>query len=173
MSSLTDIVMEDDRWASLDVATLAERTARVTLAHLQLNPEGYEIAILACDDAQIADLNAEFREKPTPTNVLSWPAYDLFAKTDGDAPDPPPDPDPMMGEALGDIAISYDTCLQEAAAAGKPFDHHVTHLIVHGVLHLLGYDHVRDGDATLMERLETEILGKMGLPDPYRDYSGR
>lgn len=74
----------------------------------------------------------------------------------------------MMGEGLGDIAISYDTCLREAQSAGKPMPDHVTHLIVHGVLHLLGYDHVRDRDATLMEGLETVILGKMGIADPYR-----
>ena len=70
---------------------------------------------------------------------------------------------------LGDIAISYDTCHAEAEAAGRPMADHVTHLIVHGLLHLLGYDHERDGDATLMERLEVEILGKLGLDDPYRD----
>ena len=68
---------------------------------------------------------------------------------------------------LGDIAISYDTCAREAAEAGKPFDFHVIHLIVHGTLHLLGYDHERDGDATLMEGLEVEILGKLDIPDPY------
>jgi probable rRNA maturation factor len=68
---------------------------------------------------------------------------------------------------LGDIAISYDTCAAEARAAGKPITAHVTHLIVHGVLHLLGYDHIDDTDAALMERLEVEILGKLGLDDPY------
>ena len=73
---------------------------------------------------------------------------------------------PMDAE-LGDIAISYDTCAREAAQAGTPIDHHVTHLIVHATLHLLGFDHVRDADATLMEGFETEILGKLDIPDPY------
>jgi probable rRNA maturation factor len=68
---------------------------------------------------------------------------------------------------LGDIAIAYDTCAREAADGGKPLADHVTHLIVHAVLHLLGYDHENDPDALLMEGIETEILGKMGLPDPY------
>ncbi|MCK0150745.1 rRNA maturation RNase YbeY [Marivita sp. S6314] len=165
---LTDIVIEDPRWQDAGLAELAETAAIAALTHLALPVDGYEIAVLACDDAQIATLNAEFRKKPTPTNVLSWPSYDLAAPDEGGAPEPPPAADPRMGEGLGDIAIAYETCLREASDAAKPFDHHVTHLIVHGVLHLLGYDHVRDGDATLMERLETEILGKMGLPDPYR-----
>jgi probable rRNA maturation factor len=68
---------------------------------------------------------------------------------------------------LGDIAISYDTCLREALDAEKPFADHVTHLVIHGILHLLGYDHIRDEDATLMERIEVEILGKLGISDPY------
>ena len=68
---------------------------------------------------------------------------------------------------LGDIALSYDTCAREAMQAAKPFADHLTHLIVHGTLHLLGYDHMTDGDAALMERIEVEILGNLGLDDPY------
>ena len=70
---------------------------------------------------------------------------------------------------LGDIAISYDTCAAEARAAGKPMTAHVIHLVVHGLLHLLGYDHETDADAALMEGLEVKILGKLGLDDPYRN----
>ena len=169
MTTLTDIVIEDPRWDNAGLDALAEKAAVNTLEFLGFPAEGYEIAVLACDDARIAVLNAEFREKPTPTNVLSWPSSDLAPDEDGGHPNPPPPPDPMMGESLGDIAIAYDTCLQEADAAGKTVPDHVTHLIVHGVLHLLGYDHVRDRDATLMEGLESSILGKMGIADPYRD----
>ena len=169
MSQLTDTVIEDPRWEPAGLDQLAEKAAKNTLAWLGLPVRGYEIAVLACDDARMAGLNAEFREKPVPTNVLSWPAHDLAADTDGGHPDPAPDPDPLMGESLGDIAIAYDTCLREAEAAGKSLSDHVTHLVVHGVLHLLGYDHVRDRDATLMERLETDILGKMGVANPYRE----
>jgi probable rRNA maturation factor len=165
---LTDTVIEDPRWDMVSLQELAERAAVNTLKWLDMPAEGYEIAVLGCDDARISVLNADFRDKPTPTNVLSWPAYDLAADTEGAPPESPPAPDLLMGESLGDIAISYDTCLREATESGKDFAEHVTHLVVHGVLHLLGYDHVRDRDATLMERLETEILGKMGLGDPYR-----
>lgn len=161
---LTDVVIEDDRWQAADLAAVAERAAEATLEHVGLDPADWEIAILACNDARIAALNGDFRGKPRPTNVLSWPGAERGAGADGTAPDlPEPGPDPE----LGDIAISYDTCAREARDAGKPLARHVTHLIVHATLHLLGYDHVRDQDATLMERTEAEILGKLGLPDPY------
>ncbi len=168
MTTLTDIVFEDPRWEEVGLEALAENVAVNAMEYLGFPVDGYEIAVLACDDARIADLNAEFRDKPTPTNVLSWPSYDLAPDEDGTTPDAPPPPDPMMGESLGDIAIAYDTCLKEAEAAGKTLRDHTTHLIVHGVLHLLGYDHVRDRDATLMEGLESRILGKMGIADPYK-----
>jgi probable rRNA maturation factor len=168
LTTLTDIVIEDPRWEAAGLDDIAEAAAANALQFLGFSIDGYEIAVLACNDDRIAELNAEFRGKPTPTNVLSWPTFELAAAEDGAEPTPPPPPDPMMGESLGDIAIAYDTCQREAEAAGKTMTDHVTHLIVHGVLHLLGYNHVRDRDATLMEGLETRILGKMGIADPYR-----
>ena len=164
MSGSVDTVIEDDRWLDAGLEPLAEQAAEATLLHVGLDPEAWEIAVLGCDDARIAALNEDFRDKAAPTNVLSWPSEDRGAEIDGAMPDlPEAGPDPE----LGDIAIAYDTCAKEAEAAGKPMRDHVTHLIVHGILHLLGYDHVRDKDATLMERTEVEILGKLGLPDPY------
>ena len=164
---LTDAIIEDDRWQEARLDALAETAATATLTYIGLDPAHYEIAILACDDARIATLNADFRGKPSPTNVLSWPEDELSADSDGDTPHAPgpgaaDDPHP-----LGDIAIAYDTCAREAHEQGKPFVDHVTHLVVHGVLHLLGYDHIRDKDATLMEAHERAILGKLGLSDPY------
>jgi probable rRNA maturation factor len=166
---LTDVIVEDPRWESLDFETLAETAAQATLAHLALTAADFEIAVLACDDARIAVLNADFRNKDKATNVLSWPSEERGAEVDGADPAPPAQGLPGMLEELGDIAISYDTCLKEATAAGKPLAEHCTHLVVHGVLHLLGYDHIRDKDATLMEGHEVAILGKLGLSDPYDD----
>ena len=163
---LTDVIFEDDRWQGLDFATLAEEAARAALVCLEIDPEAFEIAVLACDDARIAELNADFREKPSATNVLSWPSEERGAEVDGARPLPP---ETGFDPELGDIAIAYETCAREADAAGKSMADHVTHLVVHGVLHLLGYDHIRDKDATLMEGLETAILGKMGIADPYRE----
>lgn len=161
MTATLDILIEDDRWA-LD--TLAPRAVDAALIGVGLEPSAFEVSILACDDERIKALNADFRQKGSATNVLSWPSAERAAMADGEMPVPPTLP---MDAELGDIAISYDTCAREAAEAGLPFDHHVTHLIIHGTLHLLGYDHVRDDDAALMEGLETEILGKLDIPDPY------
>ena len=167
-----EIVIEDERWQSLALEDLANRAVGRVLDHLGLPVEDCEIALLACDDARIATLNTEFRGKAVPTNVLSWPACDLAAAEEGDLP-LKPEPD-FTGEiALGDIAVSYDTCVREASEASKTPEDHVTHLIVHGLLHLLGYDHIRDHDATLMEELETAILGSMGINDPYMDSEGQ
>ncbi|MDR9483853.1 MAG: rRNA maturation RNase YbeY [Sediminimonas sp.] len=170
---LTDVVIEDERWAVVGLPDLAERAARAALAELGHDPAAYEISVLACDDARIAVLNAEFRDKRAATNVLSWPAQEIAPQSEGAQP-PAPAPDPFAGETqeLGDIAIAYDTCAREAGEAGTPLADHATHLVVHAVLHLLGYDHIRDKDATLMEGLEVRILGKLGLPDPYNRAKG-
>ena len=157
-----DILIEDPRWQALDVT--ARTAIDATLAACGIDHA--ELSLLACDDARITALNADFRDKPTATNVLSWPEEDLSPDTDG-APPRAPTPDPGGALALGDIAIAYDTCAAEAAAQGKSMSDHVTHLIVHGTLHLLGYDHIRDRDATRMEALEVKILGKLGISDPY------
>jgi probable rRNA maturation factor len=163
MSVELDILIEDARWAD-EIATLAEPAVVAALEGVGLDPSAFEVSLLACDDARIAALNEDFRQKGQPTNVLSWPSDERGVMADGEMPLPPKLP---MDAELGDIAISYDTCAREAAEAGKPFAHHVTHLIVHGTLHLLGFDHIRDRDAALMEALETEILGKLDIPDPY------
>ncbi len=161
MEPIVDVVIEDARWDALGLEALAERAAAQTLGALNLT--GFTLCVMACDDARIAALNADFRGKPQPTNVLSWPSDERAAQAEGAAPDAPDEDEPE----LGDIAISYDTCAREAAAAGKPVTDHVTHLLVHGVLHLLGYDHIKDGDAALMEGIETRVLAQMGLCDPY------
>ena len=101
------------------------------------------------DDETLADLNARFLGKTGPTNVLSFPA--------------PANPEGH----LGDIALAYGVCAREAAAQGKTLAQHLSHLTVHGVLHLLGYDHLSDGEAEAMEALERTVLEALGVPDPY------
>ncbi|WP_299351638.1 rRNA maturation RNase YbeY [uncultured Shimia sp.] len=167
-----EITYEAAGWQGAGFDALAETAIGETLAHLALQPSDWLVSILACDDARIAELNTEFRGKSTPTNVLSWPAQDLAAPHEGDTP-ATPEPD-IFGDdtELGDIAIALETCTREALEAGKPLADHVLHLVIHGVLHLLGYDHIRDKDATLMEGIEVAILGKLGLPDPYREEHG-
>jgi probable rRNA maturation factor len=161
-----DILKEDARWDRIGLEKLAGEAIIATLDHLGFKADQCEVSLLACDDNRIASLNTEFRGKPQPTNVLSWPAEDLAAQLDGETP-LVPEADPDGSIALGDIAIAYDTCAREASESGKTLEAHVVHLVIHGALHLLGYDHIRDRDATLMQGIETEILGKMGYDDPY------
>ncbi|SLN51194.1 Endoribonuclease YbeY [Roseovarius albus] len=161
---LTDTIVEDVRWDALDLPALSEQAAQATLKYLGLDPSKFEIVVMGCDDARIAELNADFRDKPQPTNVLSWPSEERGVEFDGDRPELP---DTGPDAELGDIAIAYETCLREAGNSDKSEKDHVTHLIVHAVLHLLGYDHIRDKDATLMEGIEVAVLGKLGLEDPY------
>ena len=157
---------EDARWEGAGLEALAERAARATLSHLRLDPSAFEVSLLGCNDARIAELNADFRGKPRPTNVLSWPSAERGAKRAGAMPKAPA-PDPAGPVALGDVAIAWETCAREAAEAGRPLADHALHLLVHATLHLLGFDHEREADAALMERLETEIVTGLGLADPY------
>jgi len=107
------------------------------------------ITLLLTDDASVRELNRDFRHKDSATNVLSFPA--------------PPNPE----DHLGDVALAYGVCAREAAEQGKPLGHHLQHLTVHGVLHLLGYDHIGDDEAEVMEGLERAVLAGLGVPDPY------
>lgn len=158
-----DTIIEDPRWAEAGLEALADSACGATLSHLGLDPAAWEISLLGCDDARIAVLNADFRDKPRPTNVLSWPYDERAADADGAPPAPPQGPDPE----LGDIAIAFETCAREAQAQDKPLADHTTHLLVHGCLHLLGYDHIRPKDADLMEGIEVEILASLGVANPY------
>ena len=148
-----DVVVEDARWEGV-LEPLAGRAVAAALRGAGLDPAAHEVVVLGCDDTLIAGLNGRFRGKDMPTNVLSFPAEEL---SPGEAPP----------EELGDIAIAYETCVREAAEQGKRFEDHVTHLLVHAVLHLVGHDHAEEGEAALMEGLERNILAGMGLPDPY------
>ncbi len=167
MDSLVETVIEDARWQAFGLDQAAERAARAVLAGLGLPEAGFQISVLGCDDARIAVLNADFRGKPQPTNVLSWPSEERAAEIIGAEPERPEPGAPDDPESLGDIAIAWETCAREAGEQGKPMADHVLHLMVHGVLHLLGYDHVEDEDATLMEAHEVRILAQRGVSDPY------
>lgn len=123
-----------------------------------------EINILLTDDARIHELNKEHRGVDKPTNVLSFPSFEpeeIFSlKVGNELPE-------LM--VLGDIALSYETIQNESLSQNKPFDQHLIHLTVHGVLHLLGFDHEKDEDATVMESLEVKILSSLKIPNPYQE----
>ncbi len=143
-------------WADLAFQA-AEAAAAVApeLANMRMTA-----SLLFTSDAEVQVLNREWRAKDKPTNVLSFPMLERDDLLDL-APDGPP-------EMLGDIALAHETCAREAADKGVPLEHHAAHLLVHGLLHLAGFDHETSSeDATEMEALETKALALMGIADPY------
>ena len=178
--ALSELVIAEDAWETAlpEIAALAERAATLALDSAGLDPSRWSLCILATSDAEIARLNGEFRGKPEPTNVLSWPAFDLAPAAPGARPEPPPigapGGTPGARTHLGDVAIALQTVAGEAEAAAIPLKDHFIHLILHGSLHLLGFDHRIDADAETMERIEVEALARIGVPDPYsRGSSGQ
>ena len=146
-----DIVIESPLW---DAEPQAVDTINAAIAEAARAAESEgEIAIALVDDRAMRGLNLQWRGQDKPTNVLSFPAAPGVA--DGAV------------AHLGDIVIAYEITAQEAHAENRPFAHHLAHLAVHGYLHLLGYDHETEQDAEVMEGLESAILGRLGVPDPY------
>ena len=168
MPASIDILIDDCRWKADQLTALCDRAFGAVFADQGISGKGYEISVMACDDGRIAQLNADFRSKPTATNVLSWPAYELFPSVPGEPPALLTNvTSDSMNIELGDIAISFDSCQREARAVKIAFDDHVLHLLIHSCLHLLGYGHENDADAARMESLETRLLETLGISDPY------
>ena len=161
-----ELVLEDPRWRDAGLADLAPIAVTQTLRHLDLDPGAFSVSILACDDERIAVLNVDFRNKVGPTNVLSWPSRDRAPENPGSFPALPDSKD-LNDAELGDIAISFETVLREAEAAGTSIEDHTLHLITHATLHLLGFDHSSDKDSALMEGLEISILAELEVANPY------
>ena len=161
---MTEVIVDiaDEAWLAKvpDAEELCARVAAIALGAaaslVDLPAERLEVSLLLTDDAQVQELNREYREQDKPTNVLS------FAALDADSPIPPDGP-----ILLGDVIVARETAEREAADEGKTLVHHLSHLVVHGVLHLLGYDHIEDDEAEEMESLERSILASLGVPDPY------
>jgi len=142
---MIEVEVEDEAWS----AALPDAEALVTAAAEATLAEGGGVVVLLTGDDEVAELNQQFRRKAGPTNVLSFPA--------------PPNPE----DHLGDIALAYGVCAREAAEQGKTLAAHLQHLVAHGVLHLLGYDHQTEAEAEAMEALERAILAGIGVSDPY------
>jgi probable rRNA maturation factor len=153
MSVEIDIIVSAEAWESLGgLEALARDCVDASLAVSAAKPvEGCEISVTFCDDAEIQELNAEWRGKDKPTNVLSFPT-----------------PGPLSARPLlGDIVIAYETVAREAAEQEKTLREHTAHMLIHGFLHLIGYDHETAAEAEAMESLERRIASRLGLRDPY------
>ena len=144
---MIEVEIEDAAWTTAlpDAAAVTERAATAALGAV-----AGDVVVLLTDDATVRDLNARFRDKDRPTNVLSFPAAASAAPH------------------LGDLVLAFGVCAAEAQAQGKTLADHLSHLTVHGVLHLLGRDHEADGEAEEMEAEERSILASLGVADPYR-----
>ena len=149
---MIEVEIETDAWL-LDLPDAVERVRDAAAAALSVPgaPAGAEISVLLSNDAEVAELNGRFRGKPAATNVLSFPAPGFASPH------------------LGDIVLAHEVCAAEAQAQGKPLADHLSHLVVHGVLHLLGHDHQIDVQAEAMESLERTVLASLGVRDPYAD----
>ena len=155
------ISVEEGDWPSEEeLQSLAERVLGEAAAYLKKHEKqpfprtATELSLVFTDDASIREINAEWRSQDKATNVLSFPAFPL-------------EPGGKPGPMLGDIIIARETVEREAVELEKSFDDHLTHLLVHGFLHLFGYDHMNNSEAERMEGLETRILAGLGLSDPY------
>lgn len=143
---MIEVEIGDEAWTS-DLPDCEARAESAGAA--ALGDKTGDVVILLTDDGAVRDLNARFRGKDQPTNVLSFPAA------------------ASAGAHIGDIALAHGVCAREASEQGKSLEDHMTHLVVHGVLHLLGYDHLKDAEAETMEQAERDILAGLGVPDPY------
>lgn len=157
------IAVEAGEWGEVGAIEALAQTALAAAVRDLAEREGQpfpeeppEVSLVLADDAMMADINSQWRNQPKPTNVLSFPAFPLA-------------PGGQPGPMLGDIILARETIEREAADLGKPVDEHITHLIVHGFLHLFGYDHIENSDAEKMEAIETRILTSLDLSDPYGD----
>ena len=157
MSVRVEFVENDRRWrAALPARTLARQAVAAALAECGLKlARGAEMCIHLVNDEEMRGINKQWRDKDAPTNVLSFPAVD--AAHVGDS------------KLLGDVLIAIETLEREAQQEGKSLSDHFRHLVVHGFLHLLGYDHVEDAEAEAMEALETRALQRLGVADPYAE----
>ena len=151
---MIEVEVESRDWTDAveDVEALVEQAAVAVLDAEGPDARG-DIVVLLTDDETVRDLNARFRDKDRPTNVLSFPAADM--------------PGPVGPPPLGDIVLAYGVCAREAQEQSKSLSNHLTHLVVHGVLHLLGRDHEVEAEAEAMEGEERLILASLGISDPY------
>jgi probable rRNA maturation factor len=159
-AGLIDVMVQSPRWKKQPRASAIVRKAIQAAAKATSTPRA-ELAIVLTDESAIQALNRDWRGFDKPTNVLSFPAPKRRA---GRAHD---------DRSLGDVIIAFQTVAREAGDEGKPFKYHLSHLAVHGFLHLLGYDHETDRDARTMERLEVKILAGLRVPDPYVEPSAK
>lgn len=158
MTPSVDMTVEAGAWPAEEVLlrTVTPAVDAAIRAGGLRCPEGAELSLLFTDDAAMREINRQWRNVDKPTNVLSFPGGEVA-------------PGEMAGPVLGDIVFAHETIAREAELEGKPFEHHLSHMIVHGFFHLFGYDHIDENEAHEMETLERRALSLIGVDDPYEN----
>ncbi len=150
MCAALDIVVLSPLWEKIAAETIAGR-ALTACRRAVGDANGAQVTLALCDDAEMRTHNRAWRGIDKPTNVLSFPTAE----------------GPLRAQSLGDIVVAFETVAREAADAGRAIEDHFAHMVVHGFLHLVGYDHLDDAEAETMERMERDILATIGVADPY------
>jgi probable rRNA maturation factor len=153
-----DIMRSERRWpTTAKLRKLLTRAISAAASEAGLAwPEAAELSCVFTNDAEMTKINGQWRSKNQPTNILSFPGSAMA-------------PGMEAGPMIGDLVLAFETVEREAGEQGKTFDDHLTHLLVHGFLHLFGYDHVKSDEAARMEQIEIRILYQMGITNPYEN----
>ena len=165
----TNILLKDKRWAEVPLEKIAESALKLVIENFLENKIHFEVSILASNDTKIREFNKNFRGQKTITNIISWPEHELQPKQPGHFPEKL-DKSKFDTEGtifLGNLAISYERCSTEAKEKNVNFEDHMLHLLLHGFLHLVGFDHQNDLDANVMENIEIKLLSGVGIKNPY------
>ena len=171
---IANVVFKDNRWKKLPLKKLAMDSLNLIADDVLQKNNDFEISILATNDSEVTYLNNNFRGYNRPTNILSWPERRYERKKPGLFPQ-------LVSTSsfysdgsnfLGNLAVSFDRCSIEAQEENLAFEDHLYHLLIHGCLHLVGFDHENELDAELMEDIEKKLLSKLGIENPYRSSIG-
>ena len=166
---IINIIFKDKRWVTIPLEEIGKGALKLVIDKFLGQDHNFEVSILASNDVEIRELNKNFRGNNSNTNIISWPEHETQSNQPGHIPDLV---DKLKSgyeglSFLGNLAISFDRCFMEAEEKNIHFEDHVLHLLTHGCLHLIGFDHQNELDANLMEDIEIRLLSGVGIKNPY------
>ena len=164
-----NVIFNDKRWVKIPLQEITKSALKLIIDRFLAKHNSFEVSILATNDTEIRELNKNFRGNDSGTNIISWPEKEIQSRKQGHFPVQidkfKPDSEGII--FLGNLAISFERCSTEAEERNIYFEDHILHLLLHGCLHLIGFDHQNELDATLMENIEIRLLSGVGIKNPY------